>query len=732
MARPTRARTWAGLALASLGMTLPIALASPRSASAGALVTARARTSLLDALRTPELLDVQADDPSRDRARLAVDESDDTVWSGRPGETQWRWTSSFAHPVHVGLLRAHFGLSATSGVPTVFRWEVLPSDTARDHARTTCDPPSADDERWTPLPGAFDRPSAAAEMLAQPTRRSWFVDTHACALRLVIDQTNAGPPVLRDVQAIESAEDVLRGGHASDDGTYPGLDPSGAIDGSYSGRWAGAPGQSRWTLRVDLPTAEPIDRIRLVLGFDATSTPRGAHGDGGRAYAVSWAPLHYALEVSDDGQRFFPVANDPTRPDGTAIPLRRRLVTLQEPRSVRSIRLVMIGATGESGLPEADAVPVVREIAAYRADDERPVLAAPWILSINANPAAQSHRTPGGEVTNDAYHAKFLQARMTQLLPALADDDRYARALGPRGEPLDAPPHEVAGGVLESIEGDDPQLDTAFLTGNSPPPIAILSGSNDWDYDAKSGPDAAHPKRWHWDPLRDARGGGMGQLAAAVQNRVAPFLGFCGGAQILALLEARRGEGSPASDARLIDRILSRTTGEPIRGFATPLDVERAWPTDPHPLHAKIEFLPSDPLFADVAGPFGRSVTQALPESHADAIRPDAFGPGRPLARFEVVAKSAFCSAGVPATSTTRLRDDAFPNPAGTGYCAPVPEAFRSRDPAWPVIGAQFHAEQRDFASAAPGDPPESTADPRLFLAAAYETMIDAYVRLAP
>ena len=27
------------------------------------------------------------------------------------------WTSSFAHPVHLGLVRAHFGRSATSGVP---------------------------------------------------------------------------------------------------------------------------------------------------------------------------------------------------------------------------------------------------------------------------------------------------------------------------------------------------------------------------------------------------------------------------------------------------------------------------------------------------------------------------------------------------------------------------------------------------------------------------------------
>ena len=35
-------------------------------------------------------------------------------------------------------------------------------------------------------------------------------------------------------------------------------------------------------------------------------------------------------------------------------------------------------------------------------------------------------------------------------------------------------------------------------------------------------------------------------------------------------------------------------------------------------------------------------------------------------------------------------------------------------------------------ATAAPGDPPESTADARLFFAAAYESVMDAYVKLAP
>jgi hypothetical protein len=61
-----------------------------------------------------------------------------------------------------------------------------------------------------------------------------------------------------------------------------------------------------------------------------------------------------------------------------------------------------------------------------------------------------------------------------------------------------------------------------------------------------------------------------------------------------------------------------------------------------------------------------------------------------------------------------------------------VPEAFRSKDSGWPLIGAQFHAEQHDFASPGPDEPPESVADPRLFVAGAYEQIVDAYERLAP
>jgi hypothetical protein len=77
-------------------------------------------------------------------------------------------------------------------------------------------------------------------------------------------------------------------------------------------------------------------------------------------------------------------------------------------------------------------------------------------------------------------------------------------------------------------------------------------------------------------------------------------------------------------------------------------------------------------------------------------------------------------------------RDGVFPDRSSPGWCHTVPEVFRSRDPAWPILGMQFHAEQKDFAVPSTGDPPESIADARLFFGAAYEEMVDAYVKLAP
>jgi hypothetical protein len=387
----------------------------------------------------------------------------------------------------------------------------------------------------------------------------------------------------------------------------------------------------------------------------------------------------------------------------------------------------MTGATGAGGLPQPDAVPVVRELAAYRADDPRPILSAPWILSVNANPTGQSRETPGGELANDAYHAMLLQTRLRALVPALRTDDQFVRSSGPQGTWREPTLGNDFGEALESIEGDDPELGVPLIARSSPPPIVVVSGSNDWDYAAVTGPDPTYRRRWHWDPLRDAQSGGMAQLARVVQDRAAPFIGFCGGAQIIALLEAY--SGTTGDDhMRLVDQVLERSSGRPIRGFAPVTEVDRAWPTDADPRRVEVRFAVDSSLFSDLAGPHGRATTHAFPEWHADAIRPDAFEPGGPLERFEVLAKSTFCP---PGAALADVRGSALYD-ANAGRCSTIPEAFRSRDRGWPIIGTQFHAEQRDFAAAAPGDPPESVADPRLFLAAAYEDTVDAYVKFAP
>ena len=688
----------------------------------GTFVPPHERISVLDALRAANRLAVRASDSSESEARLAVDGRSDTAWSGRAGSQAWSWEASFVKPAHLGVIRALWGTAPTNGIPTAYRWEVLEAGPGRE----ACDCTAASDDAWTRLAGADQSAAAGAMSSALPTRRSWFVDADACGLRLVVTGTNAGPPVLREVQAIESARDVLRDGEASDDGASPGFPAAGAIDGTYARRWAGAPGQKHWTLRVDLPEPAPIHRIRLVVGLDATSVARAP---AGRSYAIAWGPIRYTLETSEDGVHFERVANEPVRADGLILPVRRRLVTIAKPRPVRALRLAMVGATGADGRPDPDGVPVIREMSAYRSGDTRPILAAPWILSVNANPSGQLHFAPGGELMDDARHAKFLQGRFSPLLPALYRDDLYARLRDGRPEAFDATSNDQAGEALESIEGDDPQLDASLLAQSEPPPIAVLSGSNDWDYAAETGPDRRFPQRWHWDPLRDARLGGMGQLARVVRDRLTPFIGFCGGAQLLGLLEAKPLGHKPVADEDLIDEVLRRATGKPIRGFAPPTECERAWPGDPRAGRATVAFDREDPLFSDLGGAAGRSTTQELPLSHADAVRSDAFLPEGPLRRFEVLATSTFCGPAVVASSP---HDGLSATLKGPSWCRTVPQAFRSRDAAWPIIGAQFHAEQRDFSSAAPGDPPESVADPRLFLAAAYELIVDAHLRLAP
>jgi hypothetical protein len=232
----------------------------------------------------------------------------------------------------------------------------------------------------------------------------------------------------------------------------------------------------------------------------------------------------------------------------------------------------------------------------------------------------------------------------------------------------------------------------------------------------------------------------MGQLTPAVQQRLAPFVGFCGGAQILALLEARR---PGVEDGVAIDALVRRNDGRLVRGHAGASTLQRAWPGQPGP-RDEIKFEPDEPLFADLAGPLHRQSTRELPEWHVDAIRPEAFRVGGPLSRMKLVATSRFCTSPAPALAlagSTPLARHAAPKGtraravatevAPAERCEVVPEAFRSSDEGWPIIGTQFHPEQYDFSSAALGDPPESVADAGIFVSALYEQLVDATLRLS-
>ena len=657
-------------------------------------------------------------------AALAIDGRDDTAWTGRPGAGAWQWRATFQRPVHVSLLRARFGVDATRGIPTSLHWEA-----SRPDAAGAC-PAEGDDDAFASIADAFDDGTGGA---VRPTRRSWFVDVDACALRLRISATNAGPPVVRELSAFEGAEDVLRGGSAESDPPSPTA--YGAIDGTYDHGWTGAAGAARWVLTVRLPRPTLVDRAHLVLGLDATSTPRPK--GIGRSFGVAFGPARYRIQASEDGSAFFDVGHEPHAPDGAIVPVRRRLVAFA-PRTVRALRLVIDGATGEDGRPDPSAGPVVREFSAYGGADDRPLLLAPWILSVNANPAAASHLPTDdddealGELANDAYWTKYIQGRFSPWIPALRRDDRYWRTLGNFGQLLTADRDDASGVALEAIEGDDPTLDLPLLEGSTPRPIVVLSGSNPWDFARATGPDGADRKHWRWDPLRDAKDGGMGQLWRAVARRSVPILGYCGGAQILALLEARahgtRTSFTDTDNAALIDEVLRRTTGQSIHGVLPKDAIVRAWPGDGHP-QPEVVFRADDPLFTDLAGPSHRRSTRAFPESHADVVRPAVFYPGQPLAGFEILARSVFCGKNVVDGGP---RDHAFPNPDGPGRCMTVPEIWRAKGPGWPMIGTQFHAEQYDFTAPAKGDPPESVADPRLLVAAQYESIVDSYLRSLP
>jgi hypothetical protein len=653
-------------------------------------------------------------------AMRAVDGDAATAWRGARGESVWAWTLPFRRIVHLGLLRAHFGDSPARGVPSEYRWEAqFPID-------GRCQPWSL----WETLPGGDRRDREGNTFLYGPKdvhaqKQALFTDVDACGLRIVVTAVDGPVPVLREVKILESARSVLSVPDvvvaASPTGdALPGTSAVGAVDGTYERVWMGVEGSGPWTLELRLPERRFVDRLRLLLGDESAMVDRR---DGpGRTLMGARMPTAYRVLTSPDGApgSFVSIAEaaPPTR-NGRALPVRRRLIRFN-PRPVRVVRIEIDAATDANGATGTEqSAPVVREVGLYDADDPRPAVTEPLFLSVNANPAGLLDRMRGGERTADARVGRDVHHRLRRIVAGVDSDtawhtdDRRAR-------------DSSAGRFLQVIEGDDPSLSLELLEAISPPPIVLLSGSFDWEFDDATTAPRTPLGRWTWDPTAraDEPDRGMGQLREAVRGRVAPFIGFCGGAQILSLLEA---PSLPEGDSQF-DAILVRNDNQPIRGQRDDeRHHERAWWSDFHGTDGerpRVHFIPHDPLFATGDPGFSREVTEELPVSHGDMIRMSAFG--GPLRRFEVVAWSRLCGPWVeehgPETTWPDLDDP-------RSRCVVVPQAFRSRDVrGYPLVGFQFHPEQRDLQRLAPGSPPEARGDALNMVANAIDLALDAYV----
>lgn len=655
----------------------------------------------------------------------AVDGDEGSAWRGDPSRDAWTLVFPFHRVAHLALVRVRFGDDARVGVPLSHRWEIQPPVGGRCQAgapfRTLRDG-RRDDRQGNPfLHGTED---------VHAMRQALFADDDACALRLVIDTMapGAGPPVVREVRALEGAASITEEASvlASGEGRSAVLASSerGVVDGRYDTLWAGEAGKGPWTVELVFPAARTIDRVALTLGLDAVTVP---DDDGrGRAYAGAYLPLRYRVETShdDDPSHYLPLDVAP------ALPLRRRLIVDRGGRPVKRLRLVIDEASGPWG--ERDAAlgaPVVRDVAVYPLDDARPVVKQPAFLVVDANPALLTHEMKGGEAFSDGLHARDVHARLRRFLGGVDADTRW---------PADSErARTVFGGrFVEVIEGDDPTLSPAFLAQSSPPPALILSGAFDWEFDAETKRMSYKPGRVHWNVLAPAGDeGGMGSLAPAVQRRLAPMIGFCGGAQILALLASlsERAEDVDHDEAlRHLDGVMLRNDNTPIRGrLDHPDPYERTFWFDPPALDAKrpaIRFEPNDPLFLGLGSAAGDPVrrdTRELPSSHGDMLRVSAFE--GPLAGFVLASTSTFCRPWIRADGPERTRtDEGRPELR----CVEVPQAFRSRDEArFPIVGFQFHPEQRDLQRLAPGSPPAARGDALNVLANAVDLALEGYVR---
>jgi hypothetical protein len=272
----------------------------------------------------------------------AVDGDPETAWRGAPGDASWTWTMPFRRIVHLGMLRAHFGDGSARGVPGAWRWEVKPP----------VDGICQSWGLWVELPGGKhdDRDGNTflyGPMEAHAQKQVLFADADACAVRMVITESDGGPPVVREVKLLESAPSLTRrpGTVVEAHADRPAVSPSsagGAVDGSYEGAWTGDAGADSWSLSVHLASAEIVDRLRLTLGQDAVTVARD-EGAPGRSFSGAYLPLGYRVETSfdDDPAHLvtLPEADPPLR-DGSPLPVRRRLVHFP-PRPVKLLRLTI-------------------------------------------------------------------------------------------------------------------------------------------------------------------------------------------------------------------------------------------------------------------------------------------------------------------------------------------------------------------------------------------------------
>jgi hypothetical protein len=709
--------------IAATAMAISVVVSASAWADEGGLEARRAEASRRDRIATRGVRDahdvaldadvsgapIASSSAAGSSPLEALDADPTTAWRGAPGQSMWTWTLPFRRVVHLGLVRAHFGDAPTRGVPAEYRWEIQRPVEGR------C-------EAWRPWEMARDarREDRDGNVFAHGSKeihaqhQALFADEDACGLRLVVTAVDDGAPVVREVRVVEGARSVSREAIATASEGAPALphtSPAGLVDGTYEEAWSGTPGAASWTVDLRLPRARTLDRLKLVLGEDAVTVKR-ASGPG-RLFSGGYLPLEYTVLASydDDEAHLSPIAEaEPPREGVVALPVRRRLVHFA-PRVVRRVRISIRRATARWGeIDRSGEAPVIREVGLYEADDPRPVVEPPAFLSVNANPAGLIALAKGGEAYTDGTFARDAYHRLRRIVVGFDTDTRW---------PADAsrPRDRGTGRFLEAIEGDDPLL-ASVVAATSPPPVVMLSGAKDWEFSDVTAPWPGSKTLWGWDVTSDADspGRGMGRLGPLVRARAVPFLGFCGGAQILALLAAN----AP------LDDVLMRNANNRIRGLLTvKKPYERAWWSDPAELDDErptISFDPFDPLF-DVAEPGPRRTsTRELPSLHGDVIRPSAFA--RLLVDQRVVATSTFCRPWVeeglePTTPSPEAR------------CITVPQAFRTTDPTkQPILGFQFHPEQRDLTRLAPGSPPEARADALAVFSNAIALVLDAYVRL--